>query len=218
MTVPALSAPPDPEAGDWRPEFADALRLDMRLIARKPSAAAWQPSVVYVGGTPGTLWFLADLVDEDPFGSESPDQSDFYSEADVFEIFIKPGGQASYFEFHVSPRNQRFSIRLPEEGAIRRDKLPLSAYYWSLEPLRSYVRILPGHGWQALVGLQLGPLIESDAAGGAWQLSCCRYDYTRGYPAPVLSSTTAFSAVDFHRVQEWPHLTGMEAFLTDANQ
>lgn len=222
VTIPALATPPDPEAADWSAAFADAARLDMKLIVRKPAAAPWQPGSVFVGGTPGTLWFLADLTDEDPFGNDTPDQGHFYTQVDVFEIFIRPAGQESYFEFHISPRNQRFSIRLPEPGAIRQERPyvndPLESYFWSLEPLRSFVRILPGKGWQALVALDLKALIETDSAEGTWQLSCCRYDYTRGNPAAVLSSTTPFSVADFHRVSEWPHISGMEAFLPHANQ
>jgi len=42
--------------------------------------------------------------------------------------------------------------------------------------------------------------------GSQWHFSFCRYDYTRGRPEPVISSTSALAQPDFHRLAEWGNL------------
>jgi hypothetical protein len=36
-----------------------------------------------------------------------------------------------------------------------------------------------------------------------WHFSFCRYDYTRGSSHPIISSTSALTQPDFHRLAEW---------------
>jgi len=71
---------------------------------------------------------------------------------------------------------------------------------------QSWTWVLPGtRSWQALVEIPAAAVLDRSGAlpGSQWHFSFCRYDYTRGHPEPVISSTSALALPDFHRLAEW---------------
>jgi hypothetical protein len=59
--------------------------------------------------------------------------------------------------------------------------------------------------WWVLAAIPADMVADSGVLGpgSRWLFSFSRYDYTRGKPAPVLSSTSPHREVNFHRQQEW---------------
>ena len=170
------------------------------------------PARVRVGWSREAMIVEAELSDRDMFNPVTEFNQAAYNQGDVFEIFLRPEWQAAYFEFHITPGNQVLQLRFANDQEIQH--LPatgslderLAAHKIWKSRITSAVRVDPGtQRWFVSVVIPFALVVETGAMqpGARWFCSFCRYDYTRGRSAPILSSTSPHAKCDFHRQQEW---------------
>jgi len=169
----------------------------------------FRPAQVRTGWRPEALYVLADLEDADIFNPETRFNEPSFMVGDVFEMFLRPQEQDPYFEFHVTPRNQTFQLRIPRENALQ--SLPpgvwLPAEWMVRQPVIESRVCLPAgqEQWRVLAVIPFASVVERGTVepGACWRFSFSRYDYTRGAAGPVLSSSSPHRKLSFHRQQEW---------------
>lgn len=126
---------------------------------------------------------------------------------DTFEIFLRPKGGEAYFEFHIAPNNLRLQMRFPNAEAAARvaRSQSLNEVIVEGEGFLSKTWVKPEiHRWFALAQIPRRLIDPNDGLSASqWAFSFCRYDYTRGQKAPVISSTSAHTRPNFHRQDEW---------------
>jgi hypothetical protein len=175
------------------------------LAAREP---AFAPGQVRAGWRPDALLLFAELTDRDIFSNATVLNQRMWELGDTFEMFLRPAGQTAYVEFHVTPKNQRLQLRIPNTESLRRaqaanqfDELLLPGNVF-----HSATWVQPEHHkWFVYTAI---PAIAACGqprinAGSLWHFSFSRYDCTRGQKEPVISSTSPHAQPDFHRQQEW---------------
>jgi hypothetical protein len=200
ITCRTLSGAP---AGDWdavHGVFREAVPCAMRQAWRKRREARFRPATVRCARTADALWILAELDDEDMFNPVTQFNEPLFARGDAFEIFLRPLQQEAYYEFHVSPENQRFQLRFP--GRNRMTAVTKVADF----QIDSRTRVMPERGrWDVLAGIPFARVAEARPPrdGDRWLFSFSRYDYTRGQGEPVLSSTSPHRICNFHRMEEW---------------
>jgi hypothetical protein len=179
---------------------------------RDAPEALFRPATVRVGWTAERLLVYAELADDDIFNPVTVFNEPSFMQGDVFELFLRPSGQDAYYEFHITPLNQRLQLRIPSEAAFRAPKpspgIPAD-WFQGQRQIDSRVAVDAAAGlWRVLAGVPLDWVAEGGRPrrGTEWRFSFSRYDYTRGRPDPVLSSTSAHTRVDFHRQCEWGRL------------
>jgi len=186
---------------------------------------SWLPSPMpeFLPGRVQTGWsdqgwhVLAILQDKDIFNTaRSPSEASWES-GDVFEIFLRPGGQDSYFEIHLTPENSGVRFRFPSTefywkmNGIHRPKTSW-AFEHSYTPahLSTSTLVQADRGrWLAGATLPFSDFLENGETvpEQPWRVSFCRYDYTRGRQKPVCSSTSKQAKAAFHRQTHWSPLT-----------
>jgi hypothetical protein len=171
-----------------------------------------RPATVRTGWTAQSLLVFAVLEDADIFNPVTVFNEPAYERGDVFEIFLRPFGQDTYYEFHVSPRNQRFQLRIPSADSFKTPKTePGIPKAWFLNDWQIGSRVhleQDRQRWSVLAEVPAARVTEGRGlkAGDEWLFSFSRYDYTRGRATPVHSSTSPHTALNYHRQQEWGHL------------
>ncbi|WP_269541052.1 hypothetical protein [Cerasicoccus fimbriatus] len=179
------------------------LPMGQRWIGRSGKVSG----LVQVAHNGSDLLVLARLPDEDIFNPVSGFNEESWNQGDIFEIFIRPEGQASYYEFHISPRNQRYQLYFSKQP-------PSSESYTrklSTIPVDSSVSIHNDSGyWLVYAVIPLQDLVEPSERSipDTYQVSFSRYDYTRGpdLDTPSLFSTSPHRKLSFHRQHEWTTL------------
>ena len=213
LCCPRMNQPlPD----DWQAveaAFADADAVAMHQGWRTEPEPGLRPASVRCGWTAEALLVFAVLDDDDIFNPVEDFNTPAFQHGDVFEMFLRPAGQAAYYEFHVSPRNQRFQLRIPSAAAFAAPRAAAGVPpAWLVRDwqIGSRVQVDAAKGrWRVLATIPLARVAENGlpVAGKAWRFSFSRYDYTQGQAAPVLSSTSPHRQPSFHRQQEWGTLS-----------
>ena len=170
------------------------------------------PARVRVGWSRDALVVEAELPDRDIFNPVTEFNQAAFNAGDVFEIFLRPEAQEPYFEFHITPGNQLLQLRfasaqhsrqVPATGTLDER---LAAYKIWQARITSAVRVeAAAQRWFVNATIPFALVVETGTMqpGARWFCSFCRYDYTRGRSAPVLSSTSPHAECNFHRQQEW---------------
>ena len=194
---------------DWeaaRPfvEVAEPLRMGQAWMEQPHPG--FRPATVWLWKAGDEFLVAAELEDADIFNQAKEFNAPMFRHGDVFEIFVRPAGQDAYFEFHVSPDNQLFQLRLPSAEAREANRgKPLPADWfiegWKIES-RVWMDQEAGR-WRVMARLPVARIAERDDAPGDWLFSFSRYDYTRGEEEPVYSSTSPHQKLDYHRQMEW---------------
>jgi hypothetical protein len=206
---PFLECRPLPEfdVEDWSAvaaAFANAASCEFAQSWRGSLQREFQPGTVRVGWREQALWVLAEMRDLDIYNNATQLNDITYALGDVFEMFLQCGRQKHYFELHITPENQRLQIRFESEPRKLKDKdLPVIE---QRDLFFSRTGVWPDEQrWQVLAGVPAAVVEGEDcfSPGNSWRFSFGRYDYTRGCKQPVLSSTSALTAPDFHCRAEW---------------
>ena len=206
---------PRPARRDWdslRRSFRGRPALELVQSWRAQREPLFAPGHVRVGISGMSLAIFGTLRDRDTFNPVGHFNVPAFPHGDVFEIFLQPEGQAAYYEFHVTPGAALLQLRWPEPmrnleidwtGAAD----PLLAYKVSRWRIRTQARMVRA-GWEIHAEIPLRRIFEENAPwdGSRLRVNFARYDYTRGRPRPVLSSSAALRAPDFHRSGEWNEL------------
>lgn len=191
-----------------RAAFAPADSCELRQSWLSEPEADFMPTTVRAGWRGDALLVLAELEDADIFTRATALNQRMWELGDTFEIFLQPAGSPGYVEFHVTPNNQRLQVSFPDAAALQRAQASgsIEELLVAGEAFRSWTWPLPDKQcWfvyaeipaAAVCGAQL-PL-----TGTQWHFSFSRYDYARGRPEPILSSSSPHSLLNFHRRQEW---------------
>lgn len=173
----------------------------------------FRPAVVRAAWREEDFLIYAELEDEDAFNPLHEFNGMLFMHGDVLEIFLRPEDQKAYFEFHISPENQKFQLRIPSAEEFRRPRsVPCLPGEWFIaEPvLFSRVLLEPAkRRWTVFAAIPLSRITGDHAPvrGMRWKFSFSRYDYTRGNPDPVHSSTSPHQRLNFHLQDDWGTLT-----------
>lgn len=197
---------------EWRSIFLNLQILEMGQGWLKKLQEGFRPARVRMGWAKKELRVLAEIEDADIFNPSVGMNEYAYALGDVFEIFLRPVGQESYWEFHVTPSNQLFQLNLPDASAIdkargSRDVHQALETYKVWKPLiRTKVDAMADRWWVKAV-IPLSELVRGDGRrfdpDERWRFSFSRYDYTRGRKEAVISSTSPHSEPNFHGLGEW---------------
>ncbi len=233
MTPPLIECKPLPpfEPTDWisvGKAFADSTPVSFQQGWLKQLEPGFKPTSVRTGWDEHSLWVYAELDDVDIFnpttkmneitdpGKAKPDPwfNPISSTAgDVFEIFVRHAEKEPYYELHITPQNQALQLRWPDARAYPKmchEKTKIDPHVIQGEKVfTSYTKVdRERQKWFVLAAIpaQLVSESESISPNEVWRISFCRYDFTTGNDAPVLSSTSPHAARGFHRLHEWGRL------------
>ena len=216
LTLPKLSCCPlsEFEPDNWKSvdeAFSRAPSCALQQAWRAAPEAGFEPARVRVGWRPDALWVDVHLTDKDIFNGAAHLNDETYNLGDIFEIFVRPIAQETYYEFHVTPNNQQMQLRWPTETSIAQ----FTGSHQSLTPffvgdfLQSYTDVQAKNNfWRVLARVPATVASTSSIRDGdQWMFSFSRYDCTRGVIEPTHSSTSPHALVNFHRQCEWGRLT-----------
>ena len=188
-----------------------AFGLAPALVMNQPWRAEieydFAPATVWTGWRQETLFVFAELTDADVSTQATGPNQRLWELGDVFEVFLRPEHQIAYAELQVAPNNQRLQLRYASAEALEHarrtnslDEALLPIAFHSRVWLRPDMR-----RWYVLAEIPAAAICDhpGELAGSTWQVSFCRYDYTRGRSEPVISSTSPLTRPDFHRQAEW---------------
>lgn len=207
---PQLACPPLGEftPGNWKSvkaAFAKSPETSLGQSWRNKQQDKFRPAAVRTGWRDDTLWIYAVIEDNDIFNPEMCFNQPFFMKGDAFEIFLRPVGQAAYFEFHVGPSNQLFQLRIPSAKAFAKQTEGESESWKIQEPVvKSWSAVDQNlHRWRLLVAIPAQSVVEKGGSHSKWLISFSRYDYTRTKKGHILSSSSPHARLGFHRQQEW---------------
>jgi hypothetical protein len=214
---PVLTCRPLPafDSANWNDvaqAFAGAQSCELSQYWLGQPHPQLQPATVRTGWIGQDLWVYAELTDLDIYNEATRLNEMTYEMGDVFELFLRPLPQEHYFEFHVTPENQKLQLHLPGAGAIeaiRDGQHTLQEFMMPEIAFYSQTKVLPSQQqWQVLAKVEASVTVDAKTIkpGDEWLFSFSRYDYTRGTTAPVVSSTSPHIQLNFHRQQEWGRL------------
>jgi len=190
----------------------DAQIVESQQAWRNELEPGFRPMRVKTGWTRDALYVHAEIEDADIFNPEKQFNALSFTKGDVFEIFLRPCDQDAYFEFHVTPENQKLQLRFPSAAALAAPRaqpgLP-PEWFISHRVIESRVRVSTAtQRWEVAVEIPFDLVCEMSQprSDTRWLFSFSRYDYTRGQEHPVLSSTSPHKVLNFHRQEEWGEL------------
>jgi len=219
MSKPASPSPPRLKCREL-PRFAsdqlDAVGAAFAQADRCVMGQAWlaEPELDFLPATVRTGWrgdallVFAELQDADVHTRATAHNQRMWELGDVMELFLQPADSPGYVEFHVTPNNLRLQLRFPDPLALRRAQSS-NAFDDLILPdgtFRSRVWTQPANRkWFVYAEVPAAGVGAADRplAGMEWRFSFSRYDYSRGRPEPVISSTSPHAQPSFHRREEW---------------
>lgn len=191
-----------------RAAFAQATPLALGQAWRPAPSPGFAPGTVRTGWRADALLVFAELTDHDIHTAATDHNQRMWELGDTFEIFLRAVTRTAYFEFHVTPKNLRLQLSIPNTATLRAAQrenifepflMPgevFTSTVW-LEPVQARWSLLAEIPAEVVSG-RPGP-----ASDEGWRFSFSRYDYTRGVPEPVISSTSPHPREDFHSQAEW---------------
>lgn len=201
---------PDFDPASWdsiEAAFAGAQACVSRQYWQPVTDTGFRPMTIRTGWRNGELAVYAVLKDDDIFNPATKLNEFGFMVGDVFEMFLRPVDQDPYFEFHVSPENQKLQIRFPSAEVLRQRKGPPDErWFISDRQIGSQVLLEPVlKQWRVLARIPFDMVAEKSETqpGSRWLFSFSRYDYTRGQNQPVYSSTSPHVKLSFHIQEDW---------------
>lgn len=104
----------------------------------------FRPSRVWTGWTSEALIIYAELEDADVFNPVTAFNALAFRSGDVFEMFLRQENQAAYYEFHITPGNQKLQLRIPSATAFeeaRRQPCIPTEWFVTSRVVESQVRV-----------------------------------------------------------------------------
>ncbi|KAF0177590.1 MAG: hypothetical protein FD161_2394 [Limisphaerales bacterium] len=162
------------------------------------------------------LYFHAEMEDADLY-SDVRETNGYIWENDVFELFFRPSeGALAYYEFQVNPLNAQFHAFFPSRGAgsLRRARSSGDDRAFQMKTavmLRGTLNNWRDNdtGWSVEGRI---PWKDFNRTGGApkpgdtWRFALCRYDYSKHFESPDLTSCAPLTAVNYHRYEDYARL------------
>lgn len=162
------------------------------------------------------LYFHAEMEDADLY-SDVRETNGYIWENDVFELFFRPSESAlAYYEFQVNPLNAQFHAFFPSRGAgsLRRARSSGDDRAFQMKTavmLRGTLNNWRDNdtGWSVEGRI---PWKDFNRTGGApkpgdtWRFALCRYDYSKNFESPDLTSCAPLTAPSYHRYEDYCRL------------
>jgi hypothetical protein len=191
-----------------RHAFQSATPCFFRQAWLDKEETGFSPGVVRTAGQGNLLLVFAELTDVDIFSWATKLNQRAWELGDVLEIFLRPAETESYFEFHVTPNNQRLQLAYPDVYGVAKARSTgrLDEFLIPGDVLQSRTWIeKPLSKWYVYAEIPVSTVTGSCYVRDQmqWRFSFGRYDYTRGTHHPVISSTSPLTQPDFHRQHEW---------------
>jgi hypothetical protein len=215
MTHTTCKLLPEFNADDWQSVsevFSDAKPLHFAQAWLDKEQPRFQPATAFLGWQEDALWVYGELNDIDIYNDATQLNQNTWSLGDAFEIFFRPfpaSPSLVWFEFHVTPENQKLQLRWPDSREATEQlfkQYGLSHFYIPEIVFESRVQVTQANNqWRVLLKIPAANVIDKKciAAGDEWMISLARYDYTRGETEPILSSTSAYTIPAFDRQEDW---------------
>ncbi len=162
------------------------------------------------------IYFHAEMEDADLY-SDVREANGHIWENDVFELFFKPSETSlAYYEFQINPLNAQFHTFLPSRGAggLRRalsstedGKFNMKTAVMLQGSLNNWRDTDKGWSvegripWKDFQRTGGGPKV-----GAVWRFALCRYDYSKNFESPDLSSCAPLTAQSYHRYEDYARL------------
>lgn len=162
------------------------------------------------------LYFHAEMQDADLYADIRETNGNLW-ENDVFELFFRPSDSAlAYYEFQVNPLNARLHLFFPARGAgsLRRARssgddrafgmLTAVALRGTLNNWRD-----EDGGWSVEGRIPWKDFARTGGApkaGDTWRFALCRYDYSKHFESPDLTSCAPLTTGSFHRYEDYARL------------
>jgi hypothetical protein len=165
------------------------------------------------------LFFHAEMEDADLFADVREENGKTW-ENDVFELFFRPDeASPRYYELQVTPLNTHFNVFTPArgEGGPQLFVANKGAFHWKT------VVVLDGtlnqrqdtdKGWSVegrIPWSDFAPTGGKPKPGDTWRFALCRYDYSKSFKTPDLSSCAPLQALSFHRYEDYCRLHFIQA-------
>jgi len=194
--------------GDWEATIRAmkaGVKLDFRQSWLPQNDADFQPAHVRLGIQGDDLVAYAWLRDDQPSNKTVQWNEATWIKGDALEFFFHAEGRPGYFEFHVTPENQRLQLFFPSSAAFHEKR---RHHHWAIAESRfeSATRINSVRTeWEAVMRIKLALVLDEPRDDGSrrFRFSFSRYDYQPGRVKPVTSATTPLSTPDFHNMSAW---------------
>lgn len=159
------------------------------------------------------LYFHAEMEDADLLATVRKKNGRTWDD-DVFELFFRPDEtRANYYELQVNARNTHFNELLPPRGTNAPGRfatgLPFS---WKTAVKRFGTlnqRQDTDKGWSVEGRIPWSDFARTSSkpkAGDTWRFALCRYDHSKNFNEPDLSSCAPLRELSFHRLQDYCRL------------
>jgi hypothetical protein len=158
------------------------------------------PANVWLGHAGGRLFILAYLPDRSIWSTASAHNQRLWEQGDTFEMFFQAEDREEYCELHVTPANYRLQLRFPSPEVFAAKRDTAFEEFLLEEGAFTSETAIRDRDWVVFASI---PAKLIGAKGKRWRFSFCRYDYDAGTVEPVLSSTSRYRELDFHRIEDW---------------
>jgi len=187
--------------------------------AKRPSKTATKARLLW---DDEYLYFHAEMEDADLYADERKTNGHLWDN-DVFELFFKPSEQSNaYYEFQINPLNAQFHCFMPSRGAggLRRALSSTEDGKFALKTavlLRGTLNNWRDNdtGWSVEGRIPWKDFHRTNGGpktGDTWRFALCRYDYSKNFDAPDLTSCAPLTLPSFHRYEDYCRLK----FVTSA--
>lgn len=159
------------------------------------------------------LYFYAEMQDADLLATVRQENGRTWDD-DVFELFFRPDEtRANYYEFQVNARNTHFNELYPQRGtnAPARNAVGLSFRWKTVVKVAGTLnrREDTDKGWSVEGRIPWSDFARTSSkpkTGDTWRFALCRYDYSKNFTEPDLSSCAPLQELSFHRIQDFCRL------------
>lgn len=168
----------------------------------------FQPTQAWVKWNEQSIYIYAVLHDKDIFNPCAQLNEFSYKQGDTFEVFLRPDKADSYIEVHLTPSNIVTQLKFKKNSEIQKirsssdpEKL-LRSHLFDTPRLETAVAI-ESNRWRVFLAVPFTLFGNISSKNSLWHFSFCRYDYAKNTSSPILSSSSEFTKLDFHRINEW---------------
>lgn len=178
------------------------MKKGLRVPLRQPWLGAPQkefsPGFARLGMDGKILLAHFMLKDDQPRNRAIRRNEKTWASGDVVEVFLQQEGGGDYYEFHLTPENQRLQLHFPRIGRNQ----PWETFTVEEDLFESRTHISASRKrWQCLLRIDLAALFGSVPARVRFLLG--RYDAQTEGTLPILSCSGKLTVCDFHRLAEW---------------
>ena len=166
--------------------------------------------------TNDTLYIGVKLQDTDVYQNGVEDQSHFYQQGDLVEVFLKPENASAYWEIYGTPNNLKTTFRFTARGCGRAD-------WGELDPAFNCAATVQGTlnksddkdgGWTIEMAFPF-KMLEAFcgvpfAKGQKWTCLVARYNYNNSNTAAQNSSVPMLPQANYHLIEYYAALNLMD--------